>query len=727
MSPFVSLIVPVLNVEPYLDDCFNSIAAQDYDNFEVIVVLGKSEDKSEEICNSWIKKDSRFRIEPQLKHSLGYARNVGIKAAKGEYVAFCDSDDCITTDFLSSFVDAALCEDADIVEAQFTFCSENMEPTGTYDMLPWGEKLGHDFLEVSAAPSAWKYFVKKSIFLDNQLFYPEIRFGEDIGLYSLLFSCCKKIAYVNKPLYLYRYSPKSLSNNPQGRKARYESFFEIIEFISDNARRLGILESNWPKFLFQLENHISDNIRANIDDTAQIHEAQSKLSDALKKGFPTSSTIFEHNVFGWGDNLIYYIAGRINTVNQHQVNVAKNRYFFELLGDEKIYDPGSSDLVIFDLTSEAQFLSTYNGDIGMYIRNWKLGIEKFFDDLNGFSKLRKIVVFENYCPLEKGYKNEVFINEVLKALYADIRANHPEAYFIPAAPDATLTDPDIMNVWQFRQLMTLVHTIKAPKMNIVEIKGGLGNQLFQYTFSKYIEQLTDEMPLLWNGFYDYCKDMGGTIREYSLDKFGISAPVISGRFDYKYLVEEEQFSEERAKENVFFSGYWQNKKYFEKVKDLIIQEITPKKELVSPNVNDLAVYIQNTPDSVALHIRRQDYLNQLNLDVFSHLSDDYYMKAINLIKEAHPTPEIFIFSDDPDYAITFSQSLTVPAKVIQPHRDFEDLYLMSLTTHHIIANSTYSLWGAYLASKEGITIAPSFWFKDIPAQNLYLNNWIILK
>ncbi len=463
MNPLVSLIVPVLNVEPYLDECFRSIVAQDYDNFEVIIVLGKSEDNSEAICHEWTRSDSRFRIEPQLKHSLGYARNVGIKAAKGDYIAFCDSDDAIKTDFLSALIEIAIRDNADIVESQFTFCSEALEPISDYTMLTWGEKLGHDFLEIASSPTAWKYLVKTSVFRDNNIYYPEVKFGEDIGMYSLLFSCCRRISYVNRPLYLYRKSPKSLSNNPAGKASRYESFFEILDFMYENFNRLELFEDNWKKLIFQIENHISDNLCSNIDDPELMTQTRTGFSVSLKVHFPASKTIFDLNVFCWGGRLVASIADRINTINQLPSNAISNRYLFELLDDNFTVSVGAADTVLFDLSCEAQFLSTFQGDITMYIRNWKLGCEKFFSLLKESSSPHKIYAFENYCTPQEEYVNASFINEVLKMLYADIKANHPEVYFIPKAPYETLAVPDINCICLFKSLMDLIHTQEDPK------------------------------------------------------------------------------------------------------------------------------------------------------------------------------------------------------------------------------------------------------------------------
>ena len=733
MKPFVSLIVPVLNVEKYLEQCLTSISNQDYNNFEVILVVGKCSDNSEAICEKWCEKDHRFRIVPQLKTCLGYARNVGIDAAKGEYIAFCDSDDCITPDFLSCFVDAALKNSSDIVETQFTICDESLTPIYDYDRNKYGDFFSHDFLEYTSAPSVWKYFVKRELFTSNNLRYPEIRFGEDISMYSLLFSHCQKIDYIKRPTYLYRQVPSSLMNNPQGKRARYESLFDIINFVTKEFEQRSLFKQNWLKLLFQLEMHSASIIQDSAASDNEALSMRSEISNYFKKVFPVKNTIFDVTAFSWGGEIVSSIASRLNAFHGIQSATMFNRLFFELLMEperktlEEMILSISPGIFLIDLISEANYLSYYTGNLGTYVKNWKIGFDIFMKTIQSRSNNHSIFLLENYLKRTPDHSDNT--NEILKMLYSDIKMNYPEIICISPAPDIldNSDEPELPCIYQLKHVSDKIHAMYSPVMNCVELKGGLGNQIFQYVFSKYIEKMTGYTPLLHIGFFDYEKAIpGGTKRIYSLDKLFINLETTSGKIPCSQVIEENNFISNPGSD-IFYRGYWQDIRYFSYVKDAILESFYVDTSSMSEDIINFADKIRST-NSIAMHIRRQDYLNENNINLFEQLSINYYKSAVDMIcKEYGDNLILFIFSDDPEYANSVAESFDIKSIVMPLHRDYEDMYLMSLATHHIIANSTFSLWGALLSSQEdGMIIAPRCWFKNTLAQNLYPDEWLIL-
>ena len=110
-----TIIVPVYNVEPYLDECLNSVLHQTFCNFEVIIIDDGSTDASGMICDDYANRDSRFRVIHQSNKGLSEARNAGIRHANGEYLLFVDSDDVIELDSLEIFAKVVLNQDVDIV------------------------------------------------------------------------------------------------------------------------------------------------------------------------------------------------------------------------------------------------------------------------------------------------------------------------------------------------------------------------------------------------------------------------------------------------------------------------------------------------------------------------------------------------------------------------------------------------------------------------------------
>ncbi len=134
-------------------------------------------------------------------------------------------------------------------------------------------------------------------------------------------------------------------------------------------------------------------------------------------------------------------------------------------------------------------------------------------------------------------------------------------------------------------------------------------------------------------------------------------------------------------------------------------------------------------NSVAVHLRRGDYLSESNKKIFNTLSLEYYKKAYEKISEIQGEKlVIYFFTDDKEYAESVKDGLFGNDVRLMPDRkDYEDLYLMTFARHHIIANSSFSWWGA-AASKgsAGCTVAPREWFVDRPSPNLYLDDWMVI-
>ena len=182
------------------------------------------------------------------------------------------------------------------------------------------------------------------------------------------------------------------------------------------------------------------------------------------------------------------------------------------------------------------------------------------------------------------------------------------------------------------------------------------------------------------------------------------------------------------------NGYWQSEKYFDRVKDRIRDEIfTPPGFAISAKTSEIALEIMKNPNSAFLHIRRSDNLSARALCFHGLLDFSYYRLALAYIRERIPNVCFYVFSDDPEWCRNQSEfsdmtivghnpmSGTTDANGIITKklggREVEDLYLMSLCRHAIIANSTFSWWGAWLyyhQQTERIIVAPKVWFKPVP-------------
>lgn len=276
-------------------------------------------------------------------------------------------------------------------------------------------------------------------------------------------------------------------------------------------------------------------------------------------------------------------------------------------------------------------------------------------------------------------------------------------------------------------------------MIIVNLSGGLGNQLFQYAFGRMVaSKYNHELKLDGNYYFSEVCKKSEVPRSYLLDKFNIKANLASiqevnkinplwkkiiRKIKYKINISSnpsiysgKEFNE---KDNQYYIGFWQNEKYFKTISSLIKKEITLK-ERMSLVSEDFSNKIDSN-NSVSIHVRRTDILNPEN--IYNGICDiNYYHKAISLIKEKVNNPVFFVFSDDIEWCKNNLKFIDNTIFVSNSEtKDFEELILMSKCKHNIIANSSFSWWGAWLNENQNkIVIAPSKWvlrgetnFKDI--------------
>ena len=279
-------------------------------------------------------------------------------------------------------------------------------------------------------------------------------------------------------------------------------------------------------------------------------------------------------------------------------------------------------------------------------------------------------------------------------------------------------------------------------MIITKLKGGLGNQLFQYAAGRAVA-LHHKVPLkldltilktdkLHNG--------------YRLDQFAIQADIatdneivklkggnnvlISALRKAGLVKKKSYFKEKRSsyfdrgifKNNfVYLNGYWQNELYFSNIRELLLEELSP-----ISSMNDLGcAYLEQIKktNSVSLHVRRRDYLTLENIGV---LDVDYYMKAVEYIRKNLEEPTFYIFSDDLDWCKKSLGFLDGCIYVDRTQTEIDDLKLMSFCQHNIIANSSFSWWGAWLNQNLKKTIiAPKGWLLNDPgSSNVILPDWV---
>ena len=215
-APLISVIVPAYNVEKYIKTCLDSIIAQTYFNFEVIVINDGSTDQTEKILNEY-ESNSKIRIFSQENGGLSAARNQGLKLANGELVCFIDSDDSVKSDYLEKLA-APFFEDSDV---DITVCGyqEKFENTEINHVLKSQKITGYqatkDLLikQQDFDVLAWNKLYRKKLFSDNHIEYPVGQIHEDnLTTYKLFFHA-QKIAYIPDELYVYQRTHSEITKN----------------------------------------------------------------------------------------------------------------------------------------------------------------------------------------------------------------------------------------------------------------------------------------------------------------------------------------------------------------------------------------------------------------------------------------------------------------------------------------------------------------------------------
>jgi len=179
------------------------------------------------------------------------------------------------------------------------------------------------------------------------------------------------------------------------------------------------------------------------------------------------------------------------------------------------------------------------------------------------------------------------------------------------------------------------------------------------------------------------------------------------------------------KDNCYYDGYWQMYKYINGIEKSILREINLNNLLSRTNV-DLLHEIQNC-ESVSIHIRRGDYLSvKSNSNLFYSCDRKYFEQAINIIRKYNSESRFYIFSDDINWAK--ANIVAHDCFYVSGNNALVDLYLMSHCKHNIIANSTFSWWGAWLnENRNKIVIAPKQWYKGTKlnetTKNLIPDEW----
>ena len=208
-TPLISVIVPVYRVKEYLERCVKSILSQTYENLEVILVDDGSPDQCPAICDACAEKDARVKVIHQENKGLSGARNAGIDAASGEYLAFVDSDDYVSPHFIEELYQLLQDTGCAIGQCRFSYVKGDglVEESDSAFCIYRGESLMEQLYgpeeKATCFVVAWNKLYRAELFKETGIRYPEGRIHEDEATTYRLFHEAKKLAFLDRALYGY--------------------------------------------------------------------------------------------------------------------------------------------------------------------------------------------------------------------------------------------------------------------------------------------------------------------------------------------------------------------------------------------------------------------------------------------------------------------------------------------------------------------------------------------
>ncbi|MBK9283698.1 MAG: alpha-1,2-fucosyltransferase [Sphingobacteriaceae bacterium] len=291
-------------------------------------------------------------------------------------------------------------------------------------------------------------------------------------------------------------------------------------------------------------------------------------------------------------------------------------------------------------------------------------------------------------------------------------------------------------------------------MIVTKLIGGLGNQMFQYAAGKALADFHQTSLFLDLSAYKAEPNVAYTNRNYELGIFNLQAlqasqseldyflkennklqRIIARYFpktqkkmvlnEYGHLFYDEFFN---CPKDTYLNGFWQCEKYFSSIRPSLLKDFTIK-DVIPEKILEIQNKIKSSA-AVSIHVRRGDYVNLKSAsDFHGACSLNYYEKAHAFLKDKFENFNLFIFSDDIAWC---KQNFSFQNMhfIEQQHGPHWDMFLMSFCNHNIIANSSFSWWGAWLNENENKSVVlPDFWFRNVKTESLGIkpDNWILIE
>lgn len=245
-NPLISVIVPIYKVEKYLNRCIESIVNQTYSNLEIILVDDGSPDHCPQMCDEWVEKDKRIKVIHKQNGGLSDARNAGMKIATGEYIAFVDSDDLVVHTYIETLLNAIHTTQSELsacdVESFFDDSELKLSECVAGEVASYTSEQalsqlikGQGFRAV-----AWNKLYHSSLLKGESFEFG--KFHEDEFFTYRILDKCKRLAYINVPLYKYRQREGSIMSVKSDRH---------LDMLEAGLQRLDLLKNKYPYLYYQ--------------------------------------------------------------------------------------------------------------------------------------------------------------------------------------------------------------------------------------------------------------------------------------------------------------------------------------------------------------------------------------------------------------------------------------------------------------------------------------------
>ena len=289
MSVAISVVVPVYNVEEYIAKCIDSLLVNGYDKMELILVDDGTEDSSGDICEEYAKRyPDLIQVIHQENKGLGGARNTGMAAATGEYILFIDSDDFVergTVRILADHLEELNYPDMLIfnfrwVDEQGNIIRRSVEPTPAgviYNSSENPELL-------LSRNCAWNRIVRRSVYLDNDIYFPDRLWYEDLCTTPKLVVKCESVAFAEESLYNYLLRGGSIMNSPN--HDRKMEMLIVMDDLISWFRDTGLYETYYSELEFIAISHILLSLRLELLKITPYHPVLDEFQKYADEKFP---------------------------------------------------------------------------------------------------------------------------------------------------------------------------------------------------------------------------------------------------------------------------------------------------------------------------------------------------------------------------------------------------------------------------------------------------------